>query len=88
MNKISDKIVGIGTIDIAKVNPNKSLYEDPLCKEALISALRSSRPDETDKPPFSEIVNPGDVVLIKPNWVNHKNANKVFGTDCLSLLSD
>lgn len=34
--------------------------------------------------PFSDgIISPGDIVLIKPNWVNDKNKNKDAGLDCL-----
>ena len=33
--------------------------------------------------PFGEIITPGDSVLIKPNWVLHKNNNSQAGLDCL-----
>ncbi len=33
--------------------------------------------------PFCRIINKGDTVLIKPNWVMHKNENHIAGMDCL-----
>jgi len=33
--------------------------------------------------PFGEIIKPGDMVVLKPNMVMHKNGNKQFSTDCL-----
>lgn len=33
--------------------------------------------------PFKELIKPGDMVVLKPNMVMHKNGNKQFSTDCL-----
>ena len=33
--------------------------------------------------PFKELIKPGDMVVLKPNMVMHKNGNKEFSTDCL-----
>ena len=33
--------------------------------------------------PFKELIKPGDMVVLKPNMVMHKNLNKQFTTDCL-----
>jgi len=32
---------------------------------------------------FKELIKTGDVVVLKPNMVMHKNGNKQFTTDCL-----
>ena len=33
--------------------------------------------------PFKELIKPGDMVVLKPNMVMHKNGLKQFSTDCL-----
>lgn len=33
--------------------------------------------------PLGDIISPGNTVLIKPNWVSHKNNNPEAGLDCL-----
>ena len=33
--------------------------------------------------PFKELIKPGDIVVLKPNMVMHKNGLKQFSTDCL-----
>lgn len=33
--------------------------------------------------PLRELIKPGDMVVLKPNMVMHKNGNKQFSTDCL-----
>lgn len=33
--------------------------------------------------PLGEIIKNGDTVLLKPNWVSHKNNNHNFGLECL-----
>ena len=33
--------------------------------------------------PLGEVINPGDTVVLKPNWVEDKNENKKGGIDCL-----
>lgn len=33
--------------------------------------------------PFKDLIKPGDMVVLKPNMVMHKNGNKQFSTDCL-----
>ena len=32
--------------------------------------------------PFKELIKPGDIVVLKPNMVMHKNGNKQFSIDC------
>lgn len=33
--------------------------------------------------PLGDIITPGDTVLVKPNWVSHRNNNPKAGLDCL-----
>ncbi len=53
--------------------------------DALIGMIRDSIRNaglsDRDEHPFEHIVHPGDVVLIKPNWVNHLNKSGL-GMDC------
>jgi uncharacterized protein (DUF362 family) len=83
MNQSSEKRVGIGSVDYNKYSPSdiySFLETGNTIQKAFISfGLGIKNPDF----PLMDIVNPGETVLIKPNWVNHKNFNLNDGVDCL-----
>ncbi len=45
------------------------------------NSIRNAGLSDREEHPFEHIVHPGDVVLIKPNWVNHVNKSGL-GMDC------
>ena len=52
---------------------------DSLVREALLSGGLGQ---VSERVPLSDIIAPGAVVLLKPNWVNHRNLGQ-DGNDCL-----
>ena len=85
MIKIAENQVGIGLI--GDQNPfGIEIYSSPDCRKAIMEAMTSAGLGKKDlKFPLKDIINPGEIVLIKPNWVIHKNFNPRFGVDCLYI---
>lgn len=83
MNKTLGGIVGIGVVDYDS-NAKSDNYYGPSCRNAIKSAIKSAGLGALNPEiPLLDIIKPGTVVLIKPNWVNHINFNPKFDSTCL-----
>lgn len=70
----SENKVGIGYFD---KNENVK-YSIEICRKLIIESLISGGLGNIDiRNPLLDIIKPGSVVLLKPNWVNHANYNNV-----------
>jgi uncharacterized protein (DUF362 family) len=80
---LSDCLIGIGySKNLSQNLPYTNNKAE--CKELLKNALSSAGLGEKDiNFPLKDIIKNDETILIKPNWVNHRNYNKHSDTECL-----
>jgi uncharacterized protein (DUF362 family) len=79
---LDDKRVGLAVAQGA--GPAEEIYRDPEALAALVrdAVLQAGLGERDPKVPLADIVPAGGSVLLKPNWVLHKNLSGA-GMDCM-----